>query len=187
MGAGYWLNPDTGKCVQVRTTHDEWVRDNENARSLGIPQWVYDEIMRHPPTAIDEIRVLALHCGLVRMREHPNYFSIQFAAVDDHLHSVLSAIAAALKDLHIHADTDIHMDNLLLGQSLSIANGELQRRIETQIPVFPNDGDQQAAHPFLSEVQRRFGNRAPSVPRRTTTEHRGKACRNNQGISHKDK
>jgi hypothetical protein len=164
MGAGYWLNPDTGKCVQVITTHDEWVRDNANARSMGVPQWVYDEIMRHPPTAVDEIRLLALHCGLVRMREHPRYLSIQFAAERHRITRVLLAIATALSDLTIHADTNIRMDNLLLNDSLSITVAELQSRVESQQRVFPEDKDQgdciQAAHPFLIELQKRSRKRA---------------------------
>lgn len=167
MGAGYWLNPDTGKCVQVATTHDEWVRDNDNASSMGVPQWVYDEIVRYPPTAVDEIRLLALHCGLVRMREHPRYLSIQFAAERSRLSHIISAIALTLRDLPIHADTNIQMDNLLLGESLSITVAELQSRTEAQQPVFPEDSDHcdsiQTAHPFLSEVRRRFRNRGPQA------------------------
>lgn len=159
MGAGYWLNPDTGKCVQVETTHDEWVRDNANALSMGVPQWVYEEIMRHPPTDVDEIRLLALHCGLVRMREHPRYLSIQFAAERDCVSGVLSAIAAALNGLQIHPDTTVQMDNLLLGKSISITVAELQNQLETQTPVFSENQDQggciEAAHPFLIEVQER--------------------------------
>jgi len=165
MGAGYWLNPDTGKCVQVRTTHDEWVRDKENARSIGVPQWVYDEIMRYPPTAVDEIRLLALHCGLVRMREHPRYLSIQFAAERLHVAQVLPAIAAALNELPIHADTIIRMDNLRLNESVSITVAELKNRLESQQPLFSESNDQGndalKGHPFLMDIRQRFAQHAP--------------------------
>ena len=38
MGSGYWLNPSTGMCVRVATTHDEWVRDEQNADRIGLPE-----------------------------------------------------------------------------------------------------------------------------------------------------
>ena len=160
MGAGYWLHPDTGKCVQVATTHDEWVRDNENARSIGVPQRVYDEIMQHPPTAVDEIRILGLHCGLVRMREHPRYLSIQFAAERHHIARLLGAIATALNHLGIHPDTTVQMDNLLSGESISITVAELRKQIESQQSVFSEQDDvgrKPMGHPYLLEIRRRFG------------------------------
>ena len=144
MNAGYWLNPDTGKCVQVATTHDEWVRDEENARSMGVSQWAYNQIMQYPATAIDEIRILALHCGLVRMREHPRYLSVQFAADGHRVARVLTATAAALSDLGIHPDTMLQIDNLQTSQRASVTVAELRSQLDT---VFPDEGGE--AHPFL--------------------------------------
>ena len=57
-GEGYGLDPDTGRCVKVETTHDEWIREEKNARSMGVPEPVYQEIMTYPPEAVDEIRLL---------------------------------------------------------------------------------------------------------------------------------
>ena len=37
MGAGYWLDPDTGMCVQVETTHDEWVRKPKTPEAWACP------------------------------------------------------------------------------------------------------------------------------------------------------
>jgi len=58
--AGYWLKPDTGECIKVATTHDEWIRDRKNAEHLGIPATFYAKIRRYPPTSVDEIRILAV-------------------------------------------------------------------------------------------------------------------------------
>ena len=93
MGAGYWLNPDTGQCVRVATTHDEWVRDRGNAEGIGLPEAAYDAIMQYPATAVDEIRLVVLNWGLVRIREHPRYTSVQFAA---HAHQVTPILRAVL-------------------------------------------------------------------------------------------
>jgi hypothetical protein len=156
MGAGYWLEPDTGKCMQVETTHDEWIRVWENARSMGVPRWIHDKIMRFPPEAVDQIRLLALYSGLVRMREHPRYLSIQFAAGHDSVARVLKAIVAALAALGIHPDTRIEMDDLLLGESTAMTVAELRNRIEAGKPVFLG-GSGGKPHPFLTEIRERFG------------------------------
>ena len=81
--AGYWLNPETGLCVRVATTHDEWVRDRKNAEDLGLPDTVYREIMSYDPTDIDPIRLAAVRCGLVRIREHRRHISVQYMADAD--------------------------------------------------------------------------------------------------------
>ena len=158
-GAGYWLDPDTGRCVKVETTHDEWIRVAENARSMGVPQAIYAEIMKYPPTAVDQIRLLAIHAGLVRMREHPRYLSVQFAAEGSRVASVLKAIVAALGDLKIHPDTRLEMDNLLLGESTAMTVAEMRIRIANGQPVFLGRSGGKP-HPFLTEIQERFGERA---------------------------
>ena len=135
MGAGYWLNPDTGKCVRVATTHDEWVRDKANADSIGLPEECYDQIMQHPETAVDEIRLLALRYGLVRMREHPRYLSVQFAAQRHRVKPILAAVLTALGDLKVHPDTYMIVDNLLSGDSVSITLDGLRSRLENGEPV----------------------------------------------------
>jgi hypothetical protein len=157
-GAGYWLEPKTGRCVQVETTHDEFVRDRENARSMGVPRQVYDEIMMYSPTDVDEIRLLALHSGLVRMREHPRYLSVQFAAGRESVARVLKAIVKALADMKIHPDTRIEMDNLLLGESTAMTVAELRIRIGSGSGVLP-EGSEGRPHPFLLEIRERFGKR----------------------------
>ena len=52
MGAGHWLNPTTGQCEQV-TTHNDWIRDETNADSIGLAEDLYRQIMLLPDTAID--------------------------------------------------------------------------------------------------------------------------------------
>ena len=69
--AGFWLNPKTKQCVQVATTHNEWLRDRQNVASIGLPESAYEEVMRFSPSQEDEIRLVAIRLGLVRIREHP--------------------------------------------------------------------------------------------------------------------
>jgi hypothetical protein len=140
MGAGYWLNPDTGMCVQVTTTHDEFVRDRTNAKSIGLSEHCYIQIMQYPATAVDEIRLAALREGLVRMREHPRYLSVQFTAEPQRVRLILESVLVALTERKIHPDTMLAIDNLLSGESASITLRELQTKIEGNEPVMDKTG-----------------------------------------------
>jgi hypothetical protein len=129
--------------------------------------------MRQPATAVDEIRLLGLYCGLVRMREHRRYLSVQFAADRWRVARVLVMLVAALSDLGIHPDVRIRMDNLWLGESVSVSVAELQNRIGSRQLAFSEHEKEQddsppPAHPFLVELQGRFGS-AGQGPRRGIT------------------
>ncbi len=119
MGAGHWLNPVTGQCEQV-TTHNDWIRDEKNADSIGLAEDIYRQIMLLPDTAIDQIRILALQGGLVRIRQHKRYTSVQFRATADQVAEILQAVLRALEELKIHPDERLEIDNLGLGESVSI-------------------------------------------------------------------
>jgi hypothetical protein len=124
--AGYWLNPETGQCVRVTTTHDEWIRDRQNAEDLGLPEAVYREIMRFEPTDIDPIRLAAVRCGLVRIREHRRHISVQYLAAPERVGAIVDAVAKALTGLGIHPDTRLIVDNLLLGETVEITLAGLE-------------------------------------------------------------
>ncbi len=140
MGAGYWLNPDTGMCVQVTTTHDSWVREKTNADSIGLPEQCHAEIGQYPVTAVDKIRMAALRGGLVRLREHPRYLSVQFTMMPQQVRPVLKAVVVALTELKVHPDTMLVVGNLLSGESVEITLGELQGKLESDQPVMGESG-----------------------------------------------
>jgi len=119
MGAGYWLNPVTGQCAQV-TTHNDWIREEKNAESIGLADGLYRQIMFLPDTAIDQIRIVALQGGLVRIRQHKRYTSVQFRATADQVAEILQAVLRALEELKIHPDERLEIDNLGLRESVSI-------------------------------------------------------------------
>jgi len=128
--AGYWLNPDRHQLVEVPDTHDAFVRDKNNALSLGLSESVYETIIQHPPTAVDEIRLLAVQAGLVRIREHRRYTSIQFAAERERVTSILRAVVEALSSVQLHPDTFLKIDNLLPGDSTSLTFADLAERLD---------------------------------------------------------
>ena len=125
MGAGHWINPKTGRCALV-TTHNDWIRDEKNAKSIGLPDHRYRDIMTLPDNAIDEIRILALRGGLVRIRQHRRYTSVQFWAAIGDVEAIRQAVVRALAELEVHPDERLEIDNLLLGESVSLTLRALQ-------------------------------------------------------------
>ena len=158
--AGYWLNPNIGKCVRVETTHDAWVRDRANAESIGLPQVACDAIMKFPVTAVDEIRILAINWGLVRIREHPRYTSVQFSARPFQVKAILRAVVMAFAELKLHPDTTLVIDNLLLSDSATVGLAELEDKLAKGEPVLPKQDDMipdvPMDHPLPDEIRRRF-------------------------------
>jgi hypothetical protein len=136
MGPGYWLNPTPRTCVRVATSHNEWLRDKNNVKSIGLLESVYDEIMEQPETAIDEIRMVGLRNGLVRMREHARYLSVQFMAEPHRVRTILRAVVATLTDLKVHSDTRLVIDNLSLNDSVSITLAGLQENLDQGWPGY---------------------------------------------------
>lgn len=130
MGRGFWLNPGTGQCVQVATTHDDWIRQTPNADRIGLPDTAYEKIMQFPATAVDEIRLAAMDGGLVRIREHPRYTSVQFRADAHRVASILAVVSACLRQQQVGPDTVLRIDNLLLGDSAEVTLAELIVAIE---------------------------------------------------------
>jgi hypothetical protein len=128
--AGYWLNPGNGQCTQVSTTHDEFVRDRTNAESLGLSDSAFSEIMSYPPTALDEIRLVAVRNGLVRIREHRRHVSVQYMAELERVQPLLRIVVTALRGVGIHPDTWLVLDNLLLHDSKSMMLGQLEASLE---------------------------------------------------------
>jgi hypothetical protein len=123
--AGFWINPDTNLIVKVESTHDEWVRNRQHAADIGLSDADFQEIMSYLPTAVDEIRLVAVRRGLVRVREHRRHVSVQFMAEAERVGMVLAAVVRGLMEVGIHPDSMLHIDNLLLRDSRSIMLGGL--------------------------------------------------------------
>ena len=141
--AGYWLRPDTGECVQVATTHDEWLQNQKNAEDLGLLPEACKEIMGYAPTAVDEIRLVGVRHGLVRIREHKRHVSVQFWAELNCLNSVLQAVVKALNGVGIHPDTRLVIDNLLSDERVAMTLRELEAALENGEMVLGSRADDQ--------------------------------------------
>ena len=127
--AGYWLNPKNDKLERV-DTHDNWIRNKENAKAIGLSDDAYGEIMSYPDDRIDEIRAAACMAGLVRIRCSGNMISCQFWQERNHVPDTLWAIILALKELKIHPETNLMVGNLRWNDEVRITLQDLQTKLE---------------------------------------------------------
>ena len=161
MGNGYWLNPNNDKCLQV-TTHDAWIQNAQNAAAIGLPDYVYQDIAKLQPQDQDEIRMLAIHAGLVRIRDYGNYTAVQFAADPQRVPTILWSILVTLKgELKMHPYTDLKIDNLKMKDSVTINIADLQSRLENDQPVLRSESiegihDIPFDHPATERMRLRF-------------------------------
>jgi hypothetical protein len=84
-GPGFWLNPSNKKWVTV-TRHEVSMRDPAALAALGVAPLVGKAAQQNPPydrEAVDQLRILGIRSGLIRVRDQGLYISVQFdAAVD---------------------------------------------------------------------------------------------------------
>jgi len=104
VGHGYWLEPRSGALYLV-TTHNDWLLDPENQTKIGLgPEKVGVLNSLDPVKEIDEIRMVGVMAGLVRIRDYRNRVSVQFysppAEVEQLLQSVVEAMPNVTFDKH---------------------------------------------------------------------------------------
>ena len=161
MENGYWLNPNNDKCLQV-TTHDAWIQNPQNAKAIGLPDYVYEDIAKLPAADQDGIRMLAIHAGLVRIRDYGNSTTVQFAADPQRVQTILWSLLVALKgELKMHPYTELRIDNLKMKDSVTISIADLQSRLENNQPVLRMESvegvhDIPMNHPAAERMRMRF-------------------------------
>lgn len=130
MGAGYWLNPKTSQSWTV-DRHELFILNQQNANTVGVPQPVYDHLLTlDPSSGMDEIRLAGINVGLVRIRDHGNYVSAQFAAVEGQVRSILRAIQEFGARTFQWPETELVIDNFTNRSSIKITIRELGQRLE---------------------------------------------------------
>ncbi len=132
---GYWLDPKTQQLWRV-DRHENWVLDQTNATRAGIPKAVYDRLRTlNPATDVDEIRLAAIHAGLVRIRGYRNRIAVQFSASPTRVRETLWSVFMAIDELEAWKDTPLTLDNLAAKDSIEISLSELGKRLKADEPV----------------------------------------------------
>lgn len=128
MGAGYWLDPRTKQSWTV-DRHELWVLDEQNAKTVGISQQVYEHLLTLDSSlGMNEIRMAAINVGLVRVRDQGNYVSVQFAS--EQVRQVLRAVYDFLDGVFQWKETDLVIDIFTTQASIRITLKELGRRLD---------------------------------------------------------
>ena len=78
-GPGYWLNPANQKWIAV-TRHELTMRDASAMAELGVALDVINAAQQIAPyghDAVEELRILGIRSGLIRVRDQGLYISVQ--------------------------------------------------------------------------------------------------------------
>lgn len=129
-GRGFWLDPRTNALYEV-ATHNDWLLDPENQRRVGLsPDQVRVLASLDPVREIDEIRMVGLLAGLVRLRDYYKHVSVQFYAVPTAEPTLLSKVVATIPEVtadrypvlaiqNLSSDAVARLDLLELAELLS--------------------------------------------------------------------
>jgi len=95
-GPGFWLDPSNSVLHKV-TTHNDWMIVTNNQKQIGLgPTEVSVLDNLDPVKEIDEIRMVGVMSGLIRIRDYGNRVSVQFHASPSEVNAVLRAVVKAI-------------------------------------------------------------------------------------------
>jgi len=133
MGLGLWYNPQADKDYDLQhITHDQWLRDRRNAQELGISsetQWFIANTRN-----IDLIRLAATMEGMVRIRDHFKYISVQIY-VERGIVELLNRICLVLERRNFSKSDPLIIDNLRTNESIEITLALLRMHLTSNLPV----------------------------------------------------
>jgi len=134
-GPGYWLVPSDGTLHTV-VTHNDWLLDPANQAKVGLTQ-KQARVLKSldPVTEIDEIRMVGVLAGLIRIRDRHRNLTMQFYAPPSGVRAVLRAIADALPKLFHGADHYLLLHNLQDDSHASVWTTEFVEKLDRGEPV----------------------------------------------------
>jgi len=142
-GPGFWLDPRNGALHRV-TTHNDWLLDPENQKKVGLTTKQIEVLATlDPAKEIDEIRMIGVMSGLIRIRDYGNRVSVQFyappAESEQSLRAAVKAMPTVSSDKHpfltiqnLHDDSTARIHLSVLVAKLRAGESVLQpvKRIE---------------------------------------------------------
>lgn len=120
QGEGYWIRAKDGDIDRV-TKHEQWLKNKWNLKKwdlepLGPELAKYNEFNK---AHVDEIRMIGLRAGLIRVRENMGTISIQFWAPRQKVSDYLYNTAQALKSVNLYG-LQAYVHNLYYNDSVVI-------------------------------------------------------------------
>lgn len=106
-GLGFWLEPGSGKLFPV-TTHNDWLLIPEHQDQVGLDLQQRQVLASCDPVKeIDEIRMVGVMHGLVRLREYAKRLSIQFYCKPEAVQRLVAQVASSIK--HVTHDPNPYL------------------------------------------------------------------------------
>lgn len=141
-GPGYWLDPRDGEVYEV-DTHNDWLLRSENQQQLELPSR-YIEVLNSldPIREIDEIRMVGVMFGIIRVRDYHRHLSIQFfSSSKERVSANLDTIIDALPQLMPGQEHYLVIHNLADDSYAKLWSGDLTTKAESESSVLhPAEG-----------------------------------------------
>ena len=149
-GKGFWLDPKTGQLHRV-TTHNDWLLDARNQEKAGLSPAQVQVLNLLAPSAEDEIRMVGVMAGLIRLRDYCRHVSVQFYCQADQANEMLSAAVAVLPQVTSDPHCEVVAQNLLDDSVARLSVAELRRKLEAGETVL----ESAEPIPFNEELRQR--------------------------------
>jgi len=129
MKEGAWINGKTGKFAWI-TEHASWVKDPENARSIGVPESVIEKIQSlrsdFNGKGREEILATVMQAGFIRMRGHGSFWTFEFTMPSE---EALWACMSFLQDF-AGPFTQCRFNNLRTGETIDTPFQEFEKTMQ---------------------------------------------------------
>lgn len=147
MGKGFWLDPDDNTMYPVakfRDRHEWWLLDADNQRKVNLrPNTIaaLDELKAkamEPGTAVpaDEIRLIGVKAGLIRIRDFRNNIVVQFHARRGRVRDVLWSVFLGMdKVMSPSKFAEVVIHNLHDNDSNRLSWSQFQSRLVNDEPI----------------------------------------------------
>lgn len=134
-GRGYWLDRRNGALHEV-TTHNDWLLDPENQAEVGLsPGQIRILEKLDPVREIDEIRMVGVIAGLIRIRDNLNRISVQFYSPQPDVADVLEAVTKAIPDVTSTPFPFLTIQNLYDDSTARIELDALNQALRENKPI----------------------------------------------------
>lgn len=138
QGLGHWLNPRTGKWIQVYR-HELDIQNERKLKELGVPENYAMQIQSmNPHTQQDEVRILAMQAGLVRLRDNQKTYSIQFYLPRQAVRHALWAIVEFFQQIKSNP-WNLTLHNLQYNEVVATTFSELTQKLYKDERVMVNE------------------------------------------------
>ena len=139
QGNGYWINGRTGQYAKV-TRHEQWLKDEKNLTAFGLTDLipVLAPYNAFNPQQTDEIRMIGLRAGLIRIRDNKGTIAVQFSAPRGRVSDYLFHVLTCLEKEH-EWGSQVWLNNLQYSESVVVPWQEFVKKVTAGEPCMVNE------------------------------------------------